>query len=290
MSNIPEISEEIKSIKSLENLVNAYEEISSIRMKNNRDRVLENRNYQNQINAIFDQVRLSYSQEIERLAKKKGGQKQITFIPHNGKTVAVLLSANAGLYGEVISKTYNLFINDIRNSNSEITIIGRYGLSLYLSEEMGKPYSFFDLPDYGDDLVELGKIVNHVVQYDEIDIYFGEFKNIIKQDPVKLTVSSRIDLSQKPGQVKVAYMFEPSLEKILMYFETQIFASLFQQSVDESRLAKYASRFVAMDRARNNIDIELKKMNFIRNRLVHNIQNRKQLGIMSSVYASSNVK
>ena len=45
------------------------------------------------------------------------------------------------------------------------------------------------------------------------------------------------------------YIFEPSLETIVIFFETEIFSSLLEQVFHESRLAKLASRMVLLDRA-----------------------------------------
>jgi F-type H+-transporting ATPase subunit gamma len=287
MNNLIEANERITQIDTLNKLVNAYEEIASIRMKNTRNSVLSNRSYQDEINEVFDQVRFSYAHEVSLLAKKKGlSSKNITFLPHNGKVVAVLLSANTGLYGDIVGRTFQLFMNEARMGQSEITIVGKHGLSLYLSEGLNKPYTYFDLADYGQDKTRLAEIVKHIVQYEAIHVYYGKFKNVIIQDPTELAVTAEILLSEKPTKKVISYIFEPSLEKILMFFETEIFASLFEQSVKESQLAKFASRFLAMDRATGNIKEELKKMEFEKTRMVHLNINRKQINTFNSLYLS----
>lgn len=285
MNNLIEANERITQIDTLNKLVNAYEEIASIRMKNTRNSVLSNRSYQDEINDVFDQVRFSYAHEVALLAKNKGqANKNITFLPHNGKIVAVLLSANTGLYGDIVGKTFELFMDEARKGESEITIVGKHGLSLYLSEGLNKPYTYFDLADYGQDKARLAEIVKHIVQYEAIHVFYGKFKNVIVQDPTELSVSAEILLSEKPIKKEASFLFEPSLEKILMFFETEIFASLFEQSVNESQLAKFASRFLAMDRATGNIKEELKKMEFERTRMLHMTSNRKQINTFNSLF------
>jgi ATP synthase F1 gamma subunit len=285
MNNLIDINEKIGEIDTLQKLVDAYEEIASIRMKKTRSSVLSNRNFQDEINLLFDQVRLSYVKEVASLAKKKGPKdKNITFLPHNGKIVAVLLSANTGLYGEIVGQTFQKFIGEAREGTSELTIVGKHGLSLYLAEGLNKPYTYFDLPDYGQDKMQLAEIVKHIVQYEEIHVYYGKFKNVISQEVTKLAISAEISLSEKGITKPISYIFEPSLEKILMFFETEIFASLFEQAVKESQLAKFASRFLAMDRAMGNIKEELKNMSFEKIRIVHNNSNRKQLDMLTSTY------
>lgn len=285
MPSLIDIKEDIGNVKALSDLINAYEEIASIRMKKIRDTVLRNRIYQEEVNSIFEKVRKWYSREVFALVKNRGKSRQITFIPHNGKSVSVLMSANTGLYGSIIPETYRMFIKEARESNSEVTIIGKYGFQLFLSENIGKPYTYFDFPDYGEDNDKLYEIIKHIVQYEQIHVFYGKFKNIIYQEPTMLSVSAKIELTEEKEtkQKKEYFIFEPSLEKILIYFETQIFSSLFTQSMKESQLSKYASRFVAMDKASANTKEEMKKLVFEKNRIIHNNFNKKQLNVMSGI-------
>lgn len=285
MPTIIDIKENIKSIDALSDLINAYEEIASIRMKKIRDLVLRNRQYQEDVNSIFERVRKSYSREVNKLAKNRGKTKQITFIPHNGKNVAVLISANTGLYGNIIPDTYRMFIKEARETQSEITIVGKYGFQIYLTENIGKPYTYFEYPDYGEDKDKLYEIIKHIVQYEQIHVFYGKFRNIISQEPTMLSVSARLELTDSGEKLekKEMYIFEPTLEKILEYFETQIFSSLFQQSLKESQLSKYASRFVAMDKASSNTENEMKRLEFEKNKIVHSNLNKKQLNAISGL-------
>lgn len=280
-----EIAEEINQMKGLQNLVRVYEEIASFRMKKVRDSVLKNRKFQNEINEVFKQVRESYAREARLLAKKRGvkGSEKITFLAHNGKTVAVLLSANTGLYGDIVHSTYNTFIEDVRKSNSEVTIIGRYGLSMFLAEEPNRPYTYFDLDDSGVTIEDLDKIIKHIVQYEEIHVYYGEFVNVISQRANMLVVSAEISLKEEV-KVQTPYLFEPTLENILMFFETEIFASVFDQAVREGQLAKFASRVMAMNKSDTNIIEKLKQLRIEKLKISHKAANRKQLNSLSSLF------
>lgn len=77
-------------------------------------------------------------------------------------------------------------------------------------------------------------------------------------------------------------MFEPSLEKILEFFEKQIFASIFEQTMRESQLAKTASRLTTLDTASENIIKKLSIVTSEKNRTFHRQQNKKQLETFSS--------
>src|SRR3972149_4849283 len=76
MYSIGDIKDRLNEVQTLQGLVSAYEEISSIRMKKTRDSVLTNRSFQDEIDEIFDQLRMSYVREIANLAKKRNKRKK----------------------------------------------------------------------------------------------------------------------------------------------------------------------------------------------------------------------
>src|SRR3989344_5333539 len=190
MLNKRDIDEEISEISSLKDLTDVYGEIASIRMMKIRSYVLRNRDFIGAISDIFKDTLAQYS-ELEsvkvRAGKLKKGSK-ITFLSHNGKTVSVLISSNTGFYGDVISATFNKFTDEIKGSDSEITIIGKLGRQLFLSTNPNKPYSYYELPDYGIDKQKLVEVIEHLVKYEEIKIYFGKYVTVLRQIPAISTI------------------------------------------------------------------------------------------------------
>lgn len=280
-----EIQNEIDQLRSLQTLAQAYEEIASTRMKNIRGRVLNRRDFLDSITKVFDEVRKAYARQVIEIASKKGERAgRITFLSHNGKTVSVMLSANTGLYGGIVHETFRKFISDVRKYDTEVTMIGRYGLSLFLQEEPNRPYSYFDLPDQSVGSDDLKDIIKHIVQYETINVYHGKFVNVVKQIPNLFAISAEIELPDEKQEAPTFFIFEPTLEKILMFFESEIFASLFEQSVGESELAKSASRVMAMDKAAANINKYLDELKMEKLKISHRMSNRRQLNSLSGVF------
>lgn len=282
-----EIKAEIDSLGGLKQLVEIYAEIASIRMIKIRQFVLQNRNFLNSIHDIYRDVLSSYAKNYlyKNIDKGKISSGKITFLSHNGKTVAVLVSANTGFYGEVVQNTFREFLSYVRKHDVEVTIIGKLGLTLFNQEEPGRPYTFFNLPDYGMDKDKLAEVLKHLVQYEEIQVYYGEYISVITQKPKNYVISAGSELAQAQREERVDYIFEPNIEKILEFFETEIFASLFDQTVRESQLAKLASRILAMDTAGDNIEHEIGKMNLQQMRIVHGNINKKQVNSMIAAIA-----
>ena len=278
------ISKELTQVSSLKALTEVYGEIASIRMRKIRGFVLKNREFLASIENIFKDALDYYAKKLSDLVIqgkiKEGGK--VTFLAHNGKTVAVLISANTGFFGEVVKETYRKFIEDIRKQDVEVTIIGRLGRSLFLEEEPNHPYTYFELPDYGTELTKLSETIKHLVQYEEIRVYYGKFYSVVTQKPTTFSISAGKPVTRQAKKLEVAYIFEPSVEKILMFFETQIFASLFDQAIRESQLAKFASRILSMDREIENIRKKLISLNLEGLKISHKIADRKQLNSLSS--------
>jgi ATP synthase F1 gamma subunit len=290
MINERALAEEIGRVSALQTLVRAYGEIAAIRMRKTRNSVLANRGFLDQLNGVFEDVRASYAQEVAALAKRAKRPAQVTFLAHNGKTVSVFISANTGLYGEIVQSTLRLFIEEVKQNISEVTVVGRHGLSLFLAEEPNRPYSYFDLPDDRVESSDLEELIKHIVQYSEIHVFYGKFQSVITQRPEKLEVSAEISLTTPSRQKPRHYLFEPSLEGVLRFFETEIFATNFEQVIRESQLAKFASRVLAMDRADQNTKEEIKRLFFDKNRLKHRAINKKLLNAISSVVAWGGIR
>lgn len=285
MLNKKQIESEIKSVESLKSLTEAYGEIAASRMKKIRGFVLRNRDYLASIDSIFKDTLSSYSKMLSQMIKegklKEGGR--VTFLAHNGKTVAVLVSANTGFYGSVVRSTFNKFISEIKNKDIETTIIGRAGRNMFLSREPNKPYTYFDLPDYGVDAGKLAEVIKHLVQYEKIIIFYGKYISVVTQKPESEVIEAGTHAAENPKEETISFLFEPSIENILMFFETQIFASLFDQVIRESQLAKFASRILAMDNATQNIDKKLDELKKLNLKTIHDLANKKQLDALTPV-------
>jgi F0F1-type ATP synthase gamma subunit len=131
-----EIEAEILEVGSLKALSEVYGQIAAIRMRKIRTSVLRNRNFISSIESIFKDALTAYAEKLSEMVKsgkiKEGGK--VTFLAHNGKTVAVLVSANTGFFGEVVRETYQKFLTEVRNRDVEVTIIGKLGRFLFLED------------------------------------------------------------------------------------------------------------------------------------------------------------
>lgn len=265
-------------------LIETYETIAANSMRRIRYFVLSNRAFHEGLNRLFLEVKLAYHEKQRRLLKEKGFGRSASFsaIPRNGKTVYVFLSANTGLYGDIIARAFDLFYQNREGSMAEVVIIGKIGKFLFESHFPGAPYTYFDFPDTHILPEDLKKIINHLSQYETVVAFHGSFKSFFTQVPKSTNVSGEI-LLQETGDKPNRYLFEPTLEKVAFFFETEIFASLLEQVFYESRLAKLASRLTLLDRASLRIKDASEKTSQTFQLFVHRSFNRKQINALLGI-------
>lgn len=281
-----EVIEEFNRVSTFKNILETYEEIAASRMQNARGSVLSGRSFIDELNYIFQQVKSSYRNEVIKKMhmRKIKDPKELTFIDRNGKTLFLLLSSNTGLYGDIVRKTFNLFVELMKKEQADAAIVGRVGLEYLKNSEIKIPYSYFNMPDSSIDNEDLKKIIAHIIQYQKVFIVYGRFENVITQEPIVTSISGDpLPQSQSDSGSKIKYFFEPSLEKIMQFFEAEIFASLFEQTIFESQLAKFASRMTSLELRVENITDILKGISHEKEKVRHRIMNKKQLETFSSM-------
>jgi F0F1-type ATP synthase gamma subunit len=136
-----QIQEEINSLRGMRNLVETYEEIAAMRTRRVKKSVLQNRDFLSGLNDIFQQVEHSYETQIKTLKNKTPST------ANNGKTVSVFISANTGLYGDIIKRTFNLYLKDIQNKETDMVIVGRLGKVMLEEVKPGSDYKYFEISD-----------------------------------------------------------------------------------------------------------------------------------------------
>ncbi len=285
------VLEELEALNSIKELAESYEEIAVVRMQKIKDSVLRTRQFLTSLSDVYVDLKSSYGREIKELLEKvkKGDKHVFPTLQKNGKTLLVYLSSNGKLYGSVTQKTYRLFMEEVRkvqNDTTDIVIIGKAGKEMYDTSEAKKAYEYFEIPDTTVEITHIKKLMVKFLQYEKVYIFYGKFGNVVKQSPIATSITGEtLFESEAPAQVprEDRFIFEPTLEKIFHFFETQIMANLFSQTLLENQLARHASRVSAMEEALVNIEEEGKKLHQQQVRIKHLMQNKKQLETISGV-------
>jgi len=285
------IMEELEALNTIKDLAQSYEEIAVVRMQKIRDSVIRTRDFLSRLSDVFVDLKSSYQREVKDLLAriKKGDKMLLPTLQKNGKSLMVYLSSNGKLYGAVTGKTFRLFMQDLKApgaEKSDLLIIGKAGKEMFEGSSSTRSFDYFELPDTSFTIDHIKQLVSKFLQYENVHVYYGKFGNVIRQTPIATSITGEdVFEAETPQNVgrDDRFIFEPTLEKIYHFFETQIMANLFAQTLLENQLARHASRVNAMEEALIHIEEEGKKLNQMKVRLKHLMANKKQLETISGV-------
>jgi F0F1-type ATP synthase gamma subunit len=299
MNYLKAILTQIEDLTGIKDIVGASEEIASMKMRTIRNKVLLSRDLNDALTEIYREVSISYKNQIIQLMQQRKGKKALKQISDsqmslkigNGKRACVYISANSGLFSNILEKTYHEFTAYLqKHKEATPIIIGEFGKNLYASEYPTSPFIYYRIGEDKTSDSVIKKITEDLSKYSGVVIFFAKFESMASQNTTVLDVSGedafnaevikKQNLSMIPA---THYLFEPSLEKIILFFETEIFAGIIQQAVTESDLARYASRITTLDMARENIDQQLRKTNLEKRFAIHRLMNKKQTEAITGI-------
>lgn len=286
MAQRKKVLEDLEALNSIKNLAESYEEIAVVRMQKIKDSVLQTRDFLADLSEVFVDLKASYEREIAALIKKqKAGVSILPNLRKNGKTLAVYLSSNGKLYGSVTQKTFRLFYQDVKElTEADLVVVGTSGKEMVESSSLNRPFEYFDIPDTGIEIEHIKKLMHKFLPYEKVFVYYGKFGNVVTQSAISTSITGE-DIFEaevkSTAEREDRFIFEPTLEQILEFFETHIMANLFSQTLLENQLARHASRVNAMEEALIHIEEEQKKLKQVTNRIKHQTQNKKQLETVS---------
>ena len=286
MNNPKQIGNDIETMRAMGEFVSVYEEIAANNMRRVRDAVVKRRSFLEEVIKLYNEIKTSYRREVERLMSNKKSKStmgsQFGLLKKNDKTVSVLFSTNASFYGDIVAKTYALFKDSWRQEKGDVVVIGKVGRRVFEQDNPGVDYAYFDYPDTKMDLVLLKPIILYIAAYERVVIFHTQFQTLVNQTPRAFVISeSKVDMPESEASHK--YIFEPSMERIIEYFEKEIFGSIFEQSMHESQLSKLASRMVNLDSAVGNIKRRMGDLNLRKRLLEHQARNKQQVNAMSRI-------
>jgi F0F1-type ATP synthase gamma subunit len=223
MQNKQRINEEVELMSTLRLITQAYEEISVMRMQRIRDLVLNTRLFLGDLFKVYVDVKVNYKESLmKKLIREDDAMKAMR--ERNGKTAVVFISTNTKLNGEIIQKVFREFFDYVQNHDVDIFIVGRMGKQLYDQRSTSKTYKYFDLEENYINSTSLHNLVLELLAYKQVDAFYGKFESLLNQIPTEANLTGdQPEEKQAENQKATLYMFEPSVVKILEFFETQIF-------------------------------------------------------------------
>lgn len=268
--------EEIDFVANLSNLVTAYEEIAVMRIQRTRSSVLNTRLFVAEMKKVMEDVRLSYRRAFFFKKNIK------TTVAKKKKPLAVLISADNRLSGSLINEIYRNFYIYTKQNDCDVLIVGKIGAQLFATANPQAKFTHFGFPDRILDNSLLAKIFSHVDKYTDVHVFYGKMASLLRQEAIQ----ERLGVTAEPQNVEknkgvVPFIFEPTLEEVSRFFDTEILASLISQSVHEGQLATWGSRVKAMEETSQRIEKQTALLTRLESVERHAEMSKKQRQTMS---------
>lgn len=243
------IQDEVNQINTIGELTGVFESIASLKISKLRGRVIASKEFFAELWNTYRQLRVNPAEQLGRRANIHGG---IAF---------VAVTSDGKLSGEiddqVVKHLYDMLNTDAQ-TQPDIIAIGSHGASK-LREYYIDVAHVFPLPD-SDEEFSVGDIIEVLSQYDESTVFYQTYESLRSQKVARIDLNSAVRTMSDEAEEETAaneivsskdYIFEPDINEIANYLETQMMGVALTQVIMESKLAQHASRFNAMNAAKN---------------------------------------
>lgn len=234
------IEKEMISITTLGNLTNVFESLASTQVAKVKTKAQISQEFFNLLWNCYTSLRIDPNTRIT--ARDLNG---------NGRTVLVLISAEAGLSGDLDMRMVETMQADFNAKDTDIIVLGSHGAS-QLSQRGIHYIRFFQVPET-DQYVNVAPVVDAIIDYSRIVVYYEEYLSLGQQEIRSIDLVMHMQTMSKDAEEGVMTtadtIFEPSLNLIADQMEATMVSLALSQTILQSGLAQAASRFNAMTSA-----------------------------------------
>ncbi len=237
------IQKDSNQIETVENLTGVFESIASTQVAKIKSRVELSKEFFELLWKRYSSIRIDPSQRITAKDNTK-----------NPKKVFVIISAEAGLNGDIDQRLIETMLRDYDASDTDIVVLGTHGANQL--KQANIPFvRYFQVP-YSENYIDVSPVIDAIINYSKITLFYEEYISLGVQGIKKMDLYARIREMSKESDdgedviTSQDTIFEPSLDEIADLMEAAMINLAFSQAILESGLAQDASRFNAMATAK----------------------------------------
>ncbi len=232
------ILKETEQITTVEDLTGVFESIASTQVAKIKNKVQLAKDFFNLLWQQYSAIRIDPATRIT------AGRNN-----HNGRKVYVVISAEAGLSGDIDQRVIESMLNNYDKETTDIVVLGTHGAN-QLTQRGVHFVHYFKVPET-DNYIDVSPVIAAIKPYEAIIVYYEEYVSLGVQEVKTLDLISNIqNMSSEVGNADAITatetIFEPSLDEIAEQMEATMMTLAFSQTILESSLAQDASRFNAM--------------------------------------------
>lgn len=234
------IEKETVQITTIEDLTGVFESIASTQVAKVKNKVEVSGEFFQLLWSRYRSIRID---PASRITSRKLGDE-------SGKKVFVIISAEAGLSGDIDMRLIETMLQNYDAKTTDIIVLGSHGAN-QLTQRAIPFVRFFKVPET-DKYINVDPVIEAVAPYSQIIVYYEEYVSLGVQEIKSIDLISRMrslgDADDADEEIMTAEdtIFEPSLDEIADRMEMTMMTIALSQAILESNLAQAASRFNSM--------------------------------------------
>ena len=163
------ILKEAEEITTVEDLTDVFESIASTQVAKIKDKVQLSKEFFQLLWQRYSAIRIDPSARITNRDQKREGEKK----------VFVIISAEAGLSGDIDQRLIEAMLRDYDQSTTDIVVLGSHGATQLMQRNI-PIVRFFRVPE-SDTYVDVSPVVNVISKYPKITAYYEEYVSLCVQ-------------------------------------------------------------------------------------------------------------
>lgn len=252
-----DIAEELGTTKTIVNLTNVFEGIASVHIAQIKNQVLASQSFFDELWHIYAQLRVDKMFRFGRVERDGVIDKELF----------IAITAEGGFSGDIDQKLISWMLKSYDPEKHDIIIIGHHG-AIQLTQAGVQFKKYFKLPTQ-DKNINVAPLVKNVQNYRTTTVYYQTYVSLMVQDIKKIELIKAV---QEAGErteggedviSEATYIFEPDVYSVVAHLERSMLNITLSQTILESKLAQYASRFRAMSAAKERAEDSEKELQLL---------------------------
>ncbi|MBK8956441.1 MAG: ATP synthase F1 subunit gamma [Saprospiraceae bacterium] len=262
-ANLKEVRNRIKSVISTQQITKAMKMVSAAKLRRAQQAIQQMRPYSNRLNITLSHI-MSGGDAGQGLSFGKATEMK--------KPLLVIITSDRGLCGGFnsnILKTAAGYVKDhytkaYEEGNLSMLFIGKKGFDYFKrrlpkAQLIDKHIPLYSHLDYNSIASLADQLMSEFSsgQYDQIEIYYGRFKNAGTQFPEReqyLPVHKILSDNSESSKMKADYIFEPNQQQLLEELIPSILQTQLFKCVLDTQASEHGARMTAMDKATENAE------------------------------------
>lgn len=244
MRRLQDIASDEAAMSTIVNLTSAFEGLASMRIATIKNQVMSSQAFFAELWQIYRQIRIDPTFRFGRENEHADIDKELI----------IAITAEGGFSGDIDQKLIHWMVEQYDPAKQDIIIIGHHG-AVQLIEAGVAFKKYFKLP-MRDENINVAPLIRQVQQYRTTSIYYQTYVSLMVQDIKRIELQKAVQEAGKQVAKdedvisEKTYIFEPSTFAVIAHLERTMVEIAISQTILESKLAQYASRFRAMSVAR----------------------------------------